>query len=339
MASLKNVDWVHPSVRDVAIDYLMRHDGERERFLRTTSPAGLILGLSSGGGSFGTLSLPLLRRDADWDALEARAVELATTLPSGEQFALVRGVMSPLLSEGVRLHARDRQRMRSIIEHCLQAARLKWDAEGRVLEPATLRTYFESSVLVSVYVPPPALEATWSLACDAVEECMEGGEFVEAEGLRSVTELLKVLRTNEPRYLRVLGWPRRHDALVRRLMTSITHFVGSLPELDPEETDYYEFGDGRCAEVPVEPSDKERWEKDTLDIMYDFLRELNHYSDVKNRYFDQALQTRVTDQFAVREDRAVKWGDGPHSDDEGVDYERRSVDAEVFDIDEFFSDL
>jgi hypothetical protein len=339
MATVTNIDWVHPSIRDVAIEYLMTHDAERERFLRTTSPAGLILGLSSGGGSFGTLSLPLLRRDADWDALESRAVELATALPSKEQVALVRGVMSPLLSEGVQLHERDRQRLRSIVEHCLQTARSRWDAEQRVLEPATLRTYFDSSTLVRVYVPCPELEATWSDARETIEGCADSGGSFDADGLRAVAELLAVLRRSEPRYLRVLGWPQDHDPLVRRLMRAIVDFVDGLSTLDAEETANYEFDDGHTADFPVEPSDEEGSDKDTLDILDDFLRELQYHQSVKDPYFDDALHTRVTDHFADREQRAANWGNGPRSDEDHSDYEKRTVDADTFDIDEFFSDL
>ena len=68
----QSVTWVHPSWRDVAIEALAEDAGERQRFLHACEVDGLALALSVAGGAAGERSLPLLREDADWDALGDR---------------------------------------------------------------------------------------------------------------------------------------------------------------------------------------------------------------------------------------------------------------------------
>ena len=67
-----SVTWVHPSWRDVAIEALADDEEQRLRFLHACEVDGLQLALSVAGGAAGGRSLPLLRTDADWDALADR---------------------------------------------------------------------------------------------------------------------------------------------------------------------------------------------------------------------------------------------------------------------------
>ena len=56
----EEVDWVHPSCRDLAIDELLEHSTDRQRFLMTCSETGLALATSLAGGAKGLRRLPLL---------------------------------------------------------------------------------------------------------------------------------------------------------------------------------------------------------------------------------------------------------------------------------------
>lgn len=66
------VSWVHPSWRDLVIAQLADDSTARRRFLHCCGHHGVILALSTAGGAVGTIRLPLLRDDADWDALADR---------------------------------------------------------------------------------------------------------------------------------------------------------------------------------------------------------------------------------------------------------------------------
>lgn len=67
------IDWIHPSCRDLAIEELAVSPVDRQRFLQNCSEAGLFLASSLAGGQSGDRQLPLLRTDVDWADFTARA--------------------------------------------------------------------------------------------------------------------------------------------------------------------------------------------------------------------------------------------------------------------------
>ena len=63
------VEWVHPSWRDLVIESLAADGEARRHFLPRCGVDGVAIALSWGGGASGERERPLLRCDADWDAL------------------------------------------------------------------------------------------------------------------------------------------------------------------------------------------------------------------------------------------------------------------------------
>ena len=63
------VDWVHPSWRDLVIEELAEDAETRRHFLARCGVDGAAIALSGSGGAEGARERPLLREDADWDAL------------------------------------------------------------------------------------------------------------------------------------------------------------------------------------------------------------------------------------------------------------------------------
>ena len=63
------VEWVHPSWRDLVIEALAEDAETRRHFLPRCGVDGAAVALSGGGGAAGERERPLLRCDADWDAL------------------------------------------------------------------------------------------------------------------------------------------------------------------------------------------------------------------------------------------------------------------------------
>lgn len=73
----EQVDWIHPSCRDLAIDELTESPQDRARFLHHCSEVGVELASSLAGGPEGDRQLPLLQTENDWGALEGHCSELA----------------------------------------------------------------------------------------------------------------------------------------------------------------------------------------------------------------------------------------------------------------------
>lgn len=77
----EEIDWIHPSCRDLAIDELLEHSADRQRFLTACSETGLTLATSLAGGAKGQRWLPLLQTDDDWRCFVVRAEQLLHDRP------------------------------------------------------------------------------------------------------------------------------------------------------------------------------------------------------------------------------------------------------------------
>jgi hypothetical protein len=73
------INWIHPSCRDLAIDELSEHQYDRQKFLATCSEKGLALATSLAGGAKGQRQLPLLQTDEDWRCFTVRAEQLCVS--------------------------------------------------------------------------------------------------------------------------------------------------------------------------------------------------------------------------------------------------------------------
>jgi hypothetical protein len=71
-----DIDWIHPSCRDLAIDELSAAPRERQHFIANCDRQGVHLATSIGGGPTGKRVFPLLRVQADIRTLRARILEL-----------------------------------------------------------------------------------------------------------------------------------------------------------------------------------------------------------------------------------------------------------------------
>src|SRR4051794_25702550 len=92
------VEWVHPSWRDLVIEALAADASARRHFLQRCGVDGVAIALSFGGGVSGERERPLLRCDADWDALgdglyalchdcdEAAAIQLLGLIDDAGEF-------------------------------------------------------------------------------------------------------------------------------------------------------------------------------------------------------------------------------------------------------------
>ncbi|MCK4818060.1 hypothetical protein KA005_19985, partial [bacterium] len=78
--------WIHPSIRDLDIDYLTTMDTERHNFLSACSTSGVSLALSVGGGEKGDRSFPLVVDEHDMEAIKSRVNVLILELPA-ERFS------------------------------------------------------------------------------------------------------------------------------------------------------------------------------------------------------------------------------------------------------------
>ena len=201
---------MHPSWRDLVVDALAHDADERRRFLARCGVDGAALALSSVGGAAGERRRPLLREDADWDALadglhrlcaeieEADAVRLlvvlADTEPGPEAGALAALVARRL---GRRWH-------RHVVSVDALAA---WAAVAAGLDEP---------------VEPPSPVPAWlELEPDRAPDSPAALERF-ADWLR----LAELLLQHDPERLAGLGFPERHARV-------LAEFSADAPEGEP----------------------------------------------------------------------------------------------------------
>jgi hypothetical protein len=320
----------------------MGHDNERARFLETAGPGGIVLALSSAGGATGERSLPLMRSDRDWEILEARTQELIGSLASYEQqLILLRGLLAPLLRANASFPDDARKRIRSIAAHALETLRVTWDERAKPLGVRNLATFYELSVSARIDIASPKLESSWSDAVEDLREAVTKGWFPEdLQAMVEFGEMVRILARNEPRFLRVVGWPEAMEQELGIVSGLIAERVMNLDTLDPNEEDYLDIGEDDYVLVPVEPSDDEEDERTWLEDLSPLLDGIPGWRPLDDKRY-KGLLALCAKHLETRQSRHQRWGDrDDRGGDPGRDYGApRTQGSGDFDIDEFFADL
>jgi hypothetical protein len=200
------VTWVHPSWRDLVIDTPAADGGARRTFLHAASLDGVALALSTAGGSAGERDLPLLREDADWDALGDRLALLVPELGDVEAARLLA-----MLAEA-RSVASARVEVEALADSVLE--RLSGARTG-VVGVSLLEAWFAlaSELAGSTRLPAAAAAATWiDLAPGA---WIDASSPEEVAGLDEWLLLAEVLAADANDLLDRLGFTAHVPALGR----------------------------------------------------------------------------------------------------------------------------
>ena len=141
------VDWVHPSWRDLVIESLANDPVARRRFLQRCGVDGAALALSGSGGTEGERERPLLRGDADWDALGDGLYHRCAELDEAEAVRLLQ----------VLADAGDGPEVRALA--ALVLTRLGWG--GKVLSVDAIGAWSALAARLDPRPEPPAVAMTW----------------------------------------------------------------------------------------------------------------------------------------------------------------------------------
>jgi hypothetical protein len=197
------VDWVHPSWRDLVIEELASHPAERHRFLASCGVDGAALALSGAGGAGGARERPLLKEDADWDALGDGLHHLCgAEIDEPEAILVLRALAD------VELDAEAENLTRLVLK------RLGWS--GKALSVDAIGAWTAVAVRLDPRPEPPAVAMTWlELAPDAAPRTPE-----EMERMADWLRLAEILDHHDPELLAGLGFPSRYTAILADFATS-----------------------------------------------------------------------------------------------------------------------
>jgi len=202
------VDWVHPSWRDLVIEELASDADERRRFLSRCGVDGAAIALAYAGGAEGTRERPLLRDDADWDALGDGLHHLCAELDEAEAVRLL----------DVLAAAGEDAETRALAELVLR--RLGWS--GKAVSVDAIGAWAAVSKWLDPRPTPPAVAMTWlELEPHQVPETPE-----EIERMADWLRLAELLTERAPELLDGLGFPERYSDTLRA-------FAASTPPDEP----------------------------------------------------------------------------------------------------------
>jgi hypothetical protein len=191
------VTWVHPSWRDLVIDELVRDAGERRRFLAQCGVDGAALALSHAGGTDGDRGLPLLKSDADWDALGDGLYRLCPELDDASAARLLS-----VLAGTERGPERD-----ALVAMVLERLRKQFD--GRAVAVDALEAWF---ALGGRSVEPLPMAATWV----ELEPLEAPSTPAELETFADWLRLAELMMRYDGELLDRLGFPARHREILDR---------------------------------------------------------------------------------------------------------------------------
>jgi hypothetical protein len=208
------VTWVHPSWRDLVIEYVARGADVRRRFLERCSIDGLLLALSTGGGTEGERSLPLLLEDADWDSVGARLYDLTPSLDDHDALRLLLALREAL----TYALGTDRAEVVAIAGSVLARLRDGWDAAHAPIPVALVAEWFAVASRLRERPAPPDLIATWIESLPTASATLRDRDDVRR--LDDWLTLVEALSMNDPVTLTQFGFPDAQAAALESVARS-----------------------------------------------------------------------------------------------------------------------
>ena len=209
------ISWVHPSYRDLVIDFVSKDRPMRLQYLRKGGLPAIALALSQEGGATGQRLFPLLPDAESWAVLEEAAV--SSILAEDARIEDILAIFNSALSG----NSSDRDRLETTASVVCETARQKWDNNGGEIEVDELKQFYLLTELASRQVPSPDLTDTWEGYWGRTRDLLYGepeSMFNEPETFEQWAELLNLLQENEPRYLRRTGFPTASDEIMSKLI-------------------------------------------------------------------------------------------------------------------------
>jgi hypothetical protein len=330
--------WMHPSMRDLLITYLMEHDAERRGFIQRSGLDGFLLAISSAGGAGGERELPLMRDDGDWKLLQDRAARIPSEISVADMSALLnslRNSVNQLRAAQSPLAAR----LERIADRAVRASRERIDAERAAIPLSLLRSFVRLTSELSPLLPMPDLMPTWEEVAPEPNVLTD----LSASDIRDYESFLAfvgIISNSEPRLLAQLEFSETFRIFYEQLLDTAEAFLAGLATLDESESDPY--GQLLPGEDPddIDFSAEEEDESATLEAIADAIRAAGttwSLFGLHERADEVASASSAQAQIRSERVEAVAAMNRPEPDDDDRSY--GSYRPETFSIKALFSDL
>jgi hypothetical protein len=229
---------MHPSWRDMVIEFLVENREARQEFLRKCGVHGLLLALSTGGGKHGLRKFPLLIEPQDWSVFTESASNLISAQTVLEMRSLLKAVLDALRIEfnGTDHPVVARPPLRDLADRVLAACRAKWSREGWAIESTELAAFYQISEFLSPLPPSPDLTESWQRHRDEARSQMEEFDKFQSELVTyDIAEWLdwcSIVSRYEPRFLRQVRFPNEYEVHVEKFLPELDERAEWAPDFD-----------------------------------------------------------------------------------------------------------
>lgn len=245
--------WVHPSWRDLMIEYLSTHTLDRHNFLAHCTVPGIMLSLSTAGGRLGERQTPLLQEGEDTNKLLAtfQRVILAANYKVLETLT---ATLCQASTEAARPEDKaQRARMNSFLKNTLAIVSSAIDANSDGVTKEFLGNSYRLAQLLNVK-PNFRPDATWEYYRKELKNSLNKNYM---DSVRSdfydLVHLARTLEKNDPNYLIRIGYPESLIDLYTEVLAVLDNEIDSttdeIDDLDEDESSEKngEFADWEAA--------------------------------------------------------------------------------------------
>lgn len=222
------LDWVHPSFRDLIIDYLADDLTTQERYWLHAGAKSVAIALSESGGAQGERRWPLLQHQKSWQWFTACCERLA----ENDSDATVTHLLNYLSQawEQDNISADEKSHLSDAIERVLQTLSTRWRNDGA---PDSSRIVFVFSELrrrTRIAVPMPDVLYLFENANSDLDAAAEDAMLEDQQQLTEWLRALRLLHRHQRRWFSVSD---NIDKLVQGLQSIETAVSGEI-EYSPE---------------------------------------------------------------------------------------------------------
>ena len=309
----RDVDWIHPSYRDLVIDELTMDSELRTEFLRRATLEGLKIAVSDTGGEEGDRRLPFMLSAESWQVLKERCVAIAA---EGETQAALLEVLS---SAAAKSTPDERTKWARLIEAVCDAVRQKWNSEKYELSAPDLAAFTRARSSIGGSFALPDLAHTFDQLegyfRESLEEATTFDDF-DPSAFDGLTALAEEVAKVDPGFLAERDFPDKYEQEMLRVFQTAEEGI-----LDPGFSD--------------EPDEL----RELATSMSGLAKAMERLSPLSQRIGAEARdQSARLSRYASRlEDRAGSFEPPDDPDNDG--YERSSSDTDGFDINRLFAEL
>jgi hypothetical protein len=216
--------WIHPSYRDLVIEELEKDENRATKFLECCSLEGIKLAVSVAGGAKGQRQFPLMSAPGSWDILEQRVIEIIRDALNERRVADTLSIMRTATT-AASPSGHVQNRLAKILTSCCEAARLRWDGAGAVLDSSVIEEFFDATMCL---IPPPTMpallrtlnkaEQEYEQAMDELTKCRFQ---LDAGRILRWASVAKIVAKSDPRLLIQLGFPESYRERIQQVCEEV----------------------------------------------------------------------------------------------------------------------